>query len=265
MQLIFLGSGSAFNLQNYQSNMLLKADDGSLLLIDCGADVRFSLHDQGYRYQDIDRVYISHLHSDHVGGLEWLGFTRKFDPLCSKPHLYISRFIKHELWNNVLSGGMLSLQGEIADLDTYFKVHSIPKNHGFHWKQINFQLIQAVHIMSGFHIVPSFGLLFSINGIKTFLTTDTQFSPAQITDFYKSADLILHDCETLAYKSGVHANYTELCSLPEEIKAKIWLYHYQDGALPDAKADGFLGFIKKGQVFDYAQPQSLKCSNSPEK
>jgi len=29
----------------------------------------------------------------------------------------------------------------------------------------------------------------------------------------------------------------------------MWLYNYQDLDLPDAKEDGFLGFIKKGQEF----------------
>jgi hypothetical protein len=30
----------------------------------------------------------------------------------------------------------------------------------------------------------------------------------------------------------------------------MWLYHYSDGLLPDAVADGFLGFARPGQVFD---------------
>lgn len=257
MKLIFAGSGAAFSLDNYQSNMILKTDDGAILLIDCGGDIRFALRNLGAHYKDIDSVYISHLHSDHVGGLEWLGFTTKFDPNCVKPKLYISRYLKNDLWNNVLSGGMLSLQGEVADIETYFEVHSIPKNHGFVWKGVEFQLVQAIHIMSGFHIVPSFGLLFTMKGVKTFLTTDTQFSPAQITDFYNMADLIFQDCETTLHESGVHANYRQLRTLPVDVKKKMWLYHYQDGELPDAKADGFLGFVKKGQIFDYNVPQTL--------
>ncbi len=257
MKLIFMGAGSAFSLENYQSNMILQDDDGTLLLIDCGADARFALQALGISYKQIDSVYISHLHSDHVGGLEWLGFTRKFDPSCVKPVLYISRFIKTELWSNVLSGGMLSLQGEVADLDTYFDVYSIPKDQGFIWDSVAFQLVQAVHIMSGFHIVPSFGLLFTINGIRTFLTTDTQYSPHQIIDFYTQADIIFHDCETSPYKSGVHAHYSELCTLPVDIKQKMWLYHYNDGNLPNAEADGFAGFVKKGQAFDYNNPQEF--------
>ena len=256
MKLTFLGTGSAFTLKNYQSNMILTADDGDILLIDCGADVRFALRDIGRTYKDIESVYISHLHSDHVGGLEWLGFTRKFDPSCRKPRMFISRYIKSELWSTVLSGGMLSLQGEVADLDTYFEVCSIGKNQGFIWKGVEFRLVQAIHIMSGFHIVPSFGLLFTINGINTFLTTDTQFSPAQITEFYKRADVIFHDCETAPFHSNVHAHYEQLRTLSPEMKHKMWLYHYQDGELPDAQADGFAGFVHKGDTFDFSHPDT---------
>jgi len=257
MKLIFAGSGSAFTMKNYQSNMVMESDQGHNLLIDCGSDARFSLERLGIKYPQIESVYISHLHADHIGGLEWLGFATKFDPRCSKPHLYISRFLRSELWHNSLSGGMLSLQGEVADLDTYFEVYTIPQNKSFAWEGVEFQLVQTVHIMSGFHIMPSFGLLFTINGVKTFLTTDTQYAPEQIQDFYEMADVIFHDCETMKVESHVHAHYTKLRTLPEHYKRKIWLYHYQDGELPDAQADGFLGFVQMGQVFDYNNPATL--------
>ena len=82
-----------------------------------------------------------------------------------------------------------------------------------------------------------------------FITTDTQFCPNQIMDFYKMADVIFHDCEATKFKSGVHAHYDELCTLPKEVKAKMWLYHYQTNDRP-ADKDGFLGFVAKGQEFD---------------
>ena len=56
--------------------MILESEDGSKLLIDCGTDARHSLHELGLSYKDIEHVYISHLHADHAGGLEWLGFSR---------------------------------------------------------------------------------------------------------------------------------------------------------------------------------------------
>jgi ribonuclease BN (tRNA processing enzyme) len=251
MQIKFIGSGAAFTMDQYQSNMLVSDGAGSNLLIDCGSDARHALAAQHLTYRDVHAVYVSHLHADHVGGLEWLGFCTKFDPRCQKPALFISAALAGPLWNRVLAGGMESIQGEIADLDTYFEVRKITKNSSFAWGAAQFQVMQTVHIMNGYVIVPSFGLLITgPTGRKTFLTTDTQFAPAQIMDFYRQADRILQDCETAQFKSGVHAHFTELQQLPDDVRAKMWLYHFQDGARPDALAAGFAGYVVQGQVFD---------------
>jgi ribonuclease BN (tRNA processing enzyme) len=106
--------------------------------------------------------------------------------------------------------------------------------------------------MDGFKIAPSFGLLFEMSGKKIFITTDTQFAPNQIKDFYQVADIIFQDCETTEnYKSGVHAHYSELCTLEQKTKEKMWLYHYNPGKKQNPQADGFCGFVAKGQIFDF--------------
>ena len=249
MKLVFLGAGSAFTMENRQSNMIIE-HNGKKLLIDAGSDVRFSLKLMGYSFKDIDEVYISHLHADHCGGLEWLGFITYFTPGVLRPKLHISQNMVAPLWTNTLSGGMASLEGTIATLDTFFDVNAIPANGGFTFEGIHFQLIQTIHIMDGFSFCPSYGLMFEYNGKKNFITSDTQFSPSQISRLFTMADAIFEDCET-GFKSGVHAHYSDLKTLPAEIKAKMWLYHYNDGQLPDAVADGFLGFVKKGDVFEF--------------
>jgi ribonuclease BN (tRNA processing enzyme) len=258
MKLIFLGSGSAFTVgtDNFHSNMLLENEKGQHLLIDCGSDIRFSLHALGLNHRDIHQVYVSHLHADHVGGLEWLAFTTKFDVNCDKPKLFICDKLVTKLWDTVLSGGLSSLQTEIADLSTYFNVHPIPENGFFEWHQVKFQIVQTLHIISGFSIMPSFGVMFMADNLKVFITTDTQFSPHQIKDYYDMADLIFHDCETTPQRSNVHAHYQELTTLPANIKNKMWLYHYNPTPLPDAKKDGFKGFVKRGQTFDFTDPNT---------
>ena len=99
MRLIFLGSGSAFTLgeDNYQSNMLVDDSSGNCLLVDCGSDARHSLFAQGYSYKNIHSVFISHLHADHVGGLEWLALTSYYDADCKRPVLYISECLIDDL------------------------------------------------------------------------------------------------------------------------------------------------------------------------
>lgn len=252
MKLVFLGSGSAFTVgsDNYQSNMILEAPNGKRLLIDCGSDVRHSLFEQGLTYKDIQDVYISHLHADHVGGLEWLAFTTKFDPSCQKKiRLHISELLVEMLWNQVISGG-LSCLVETATISTFFDVIPIPNNGYFMWEKIKCEIIQTIHTMSGCMINPSFGLLLNINDKVVFITTDTQLAPTQILDFYHKAYIIFQDCETTPNKSGVHAHYDDLVHLDEKVKEKMWLYHYSPGPLPDAKKDGFRGFIQKGQSFN---------------
>ena len=252
MKLTFLGTGSAFTVGtgNYHSNMLLASPSGKKLLIDCGTDARFSLFEQNLSYRDITDIYISHLHADHSGGLECLGLQVKFDPQAKKPMLHISEELVEDLWHRSLAGGMSTLQGEVAELTSYFNVNNIGPDLCFDWEGIQFELVKTYHIMHGHEYAPSYGLFFSVNGKKVFVTTDVQYLPDTYMHYYQAADIIFHDCETNAHPSGVHAHYKELKQLEPKIRGKIWLYHYQPGELPDAKADGFNGFVQKGQMFE---------------
>jgi len=239
--------------------MLLTADNGKKLLIDCGSDVRHALHEQGLSYLDIHDVYVSHLHADHVGGLEWLAFTTKFDPRCSKPCLHISSLLFDDLWDKSLKGGLSSIEGEEANIETYFDIDPI-ENEIFSWNDMEFQLHETDHIISGSERQPSFGLYFKWKEKVFFITTDAKFSLESFKIPYEGADLIFQDCETAKCKSGVHAHYTELVNLPARYKEKMWLYHYQPDPLPNAVKDGFRGFVKKGQSFDLDDPKI--CSHS---
>ncbi|MCA1971513.1 MAG: MBL fold metallo-hydrolase [Caenispirillum sp.] len=247
-RLVFLGSGSAFTgAGNWQSNMLLESPGGRRLLIDCGGDIRFSLAEQGLGPRDIDAVYVSHLHADHVGGLEWLAFTNHFGPTRRRPVLFAAPEIADALWNHCLRGGM-ELNGEgRADLSTYFQVETSAS--GFEWDGTPFRLVPVRHVAGGGACMPAYGLRFPLNGRQVLLTTDACFQPDALAGHLETADLVFHDCETAPHPSGVHAHYRELVTLPLALKRRMWLYHHQGGALPDARADGFLGFVAKGQVF----------------
>jgi ribonuclease BN (tRNA processing enzyme) len=252
MRFMFLGVSSALTAgyKNFNSNMLLTSNFGKNLLIDCGYDVKHALFEQNMSHNNIDAVYISHLHSDHVGGLEWLGFTKYFID-NNIPTLFISDTLKDKLWNNVLSGGMSCLENEEASIATYFDVKPITQDN-FIWENINFKLIKVRHSYSNNCELPCFGLFIEFDKYKIFITTDTRFCPDILMPVFERADLIFHDCETSKQESMQHARYSDLTLLPKEIKEKMWLYDYATNMdLPDAVKDGFKGFVVTGQSFNF--------------
>jgi hypothetical protein len=151
------------------------------------------------------------------------------------------------------------VEGIDATIDTYFNVHAVEKNGYFEWEGLRFDIVQSLHISAKYCIVDSFGLMFTDDNeteSRIFIPTDCQFAPeTSLKAYYKEANIIFHDCETL-YKSGVHAHYEQLKTLDHEIKSKMHLVHYQDNVLDQwdawqekAHKDGFAGFIKPGVIY----------------
>jgi len=234
MRINFVGTGSAFTMKNFQTNIILEHND-KRLLVDAGTDIRFALRDAKLSYKDVNALYLTHLHADHIGGVEYLAFTTYFDPsITDKITLYGNNDLIRDAWTHVLQGGLRSVQGKVTNLHDFFDVQMVKKNGNFIWENHSFRIVQSVHIMDGYSIVNSFGLMVETpDHIKIYITGDTQFNPNQIIDFYKEADYIIQDCETAPYMSKVHAHYEELKTLPADIKSKMMLVHYQDNVLDD--------------------------------
>lgn len=258
MKIKFVGVGSAFTTMEYfQSNLLVIAGSGKKMLVDCGTDIRFSLgecdiNDRNLN-EEIDSIYISHLHSDHIGGMEWMAFQCYFSN-HHRPKLFMEEHVMHEMWEHSLKGGLGCIEGKVMHLTDYFECQSIAANGSFDWEGIHFSLVKMPHVLTGYKNAYSYGLLMEETRSKSqvvFFTTDTQFQPEIIIKMSEKADVIFHDCETSQYKSIVHAHYDDLCTLPASVKRKMWLYHYQPHPEQNAVKDGFKGYVKKGQEFSF--------------
>lgn len=256
IKFIFLGTGNFGCLENYQTNFIIQDDDHNLL-VDAGDDLKFSLKSVGMTPNDIYAIYVTHGHGDHIHGLEYLGFSTYFNPKCAKPSIYGNKGLLNEIWTKALSLGMLSIQGKVMSLKDYFTPTEIEENGYFTWGRGRYDIVQSVHIMNGYAIVKSFGLMMRnlASGTTVYYSGDTQFNPNQIRDFYNEADIIINDCETTPYASGVHANFEELKTLDEPTKAKMYLVHFQDNVITNwkewserAKNEGFAGFIRPGET-----------------
>lgn len=257
MKIRFAGVGGAFSTPAlYQSNMLVTAASGRRLLIDCGSDIRFSLAECGLTYENLreslDAVYISHLHSDHIGGMEWLAISTYFHSDPWQLRLFMEGALMREMWNDALKAGLRCIEGKNMHLTDYFRCHPQAEDGSFEWENIRFTLIRMDHVISGYRNHYSYGLLIrEAGGPEILITTDTQFRPEQIVRIGERAAVIFHDCETNHFKTRVHAHYEELRALPDRIRKKTWLYHYQPNPPQQPERDGFLGFVVKGREFEW--------------
>ena len=249
MKIRIIGCGNAFSMLNFNQSFALE-EGGERLLIDCGSRVPLALASAGIPLADIDAIYISHAHADHIGGLEEVAFARYdwarhprawddyqhhgdgrdyLDPGTEyrpyAPRLIANEKLMSELWDYSLRGGLDSMEGFDSTLETFFQPVAVKANVPFYWQQWRFDLIQQIHIMTGSIIKYTFGLVMSRKGRPTvYFTTDSQHcSPRQIEVFYKKADLIFQDCECsgvdtrtreFRHGSGVHASYAQLAGWP---------------------------------------------------
>jgi len=205
MKIIFIGRGSGLNLKENNTNILI-LDGINHILLDCGITCPQAFYRLGIKPETISNIAISHLHSDHVGGLEIFA------------------------WINYINGGKLNVFSQV-DVEQYLTPsmgHYIHKAINFFKDSDNIKFIETNHVDN----MKSYGYI-----IKNILfTMDTK---DVMTGDY---DFIFHDC---AYKkSETHACLEDLRTLPEKTRKKIWLMHLHDADYGDVSDFG--GLVTEG-------------------
>ncbi len=241
MNIQMIGTGSAFAKNHYNNNALFEINNRRVLL-DCGVTMPWAFHSLGHKFEEIDAVLISHIHADHVGGLEELAFQMFFKHK-RKPKLFIVEQLVHLLWEHTLRGGLS--QGEMNTIDHYFEVHPLQANSeteivpGF-----KVQPIQTLHIPD------KLSYSFLINS-HFFYTADMQFNGELLQQLVDAGvQNIFHDCQ-LELPANVHASLEDLLTLPQEIQEKVWLMHYGDTIDDFRGKTGLMRIVEQGEIYRF--------------
>ena len=273
LRVVFLGVGSAFTKRNRQSNFLIIQGDHHVL-VDCGTLGPLALDDVGLSVSKVKCYLPTHSHADHIGGFEEVALVNRYISNSSnKPKMIVPKEYQDLLWDKSLSGGIEFCetdQGQPLQLEDFFDI-LCPKEMELLGRQLwSYQygpmeliLMRTLHIPDSATRMDEAqwccGIL--INR-RVWVSGDTMFDKDYSTQFSEVSEVMFHDCQM--FQGGVHASYRELMKLPDKVRSKTYLYHYNDNwddpktwvedsddFTGDPIKDGFLGWAAQQVAYDF--------------
>lgn len=231
LSFIPLGVGDAFSKKYYSSSILVHSERFTLL-VDCPHPIRKMMHEiRGASKPDIgdvDAVVLTHLHADHVSGLEGFLFFSRFH-LQKKRTVAAHDDVLQTLWPHHLAGGMGSIhvdgQRKTLTLDEYADTITLDVSRPIQIGPC------AISCRRTIHHIPTYALKISIDGVTLGYSADTTYDPTLIDWLFGDSDLVIHETN-----EGIHTSYEKLKSLPEETRKKMRLIHYPDHFDPKTSA-----------------------------
>jgi len=229
VKLYVLGVGDTFTEKHATHALLLEAD-GFRLAIDCPDSYRRVLraarekagpaHAAALDLFAIDDVLVTHVHGDHMNGLEGVAYFKYFAQ--QKPlRLHTIGPVKDALWEQRLVASMGTLwDGKDFQRKTF--------DQYFDWHEVALERTTTIGpftitARTTKHHVPTSALLVEHGGRSIGISSDTAFDPALIA-FLARAEVIVHETN----HGPAHTAYADLLTCDAAIKEKMHLIHYPD-------------------------------------
>jgi ribonuclease BN (tRNA processing enzyme) len=252
MEIIPLGVGEAFAKTLFQTNFLVRPAEGEAFLVDLGHTGSRALRALGVNLREVCRVVVSHLHGDHIGGLEELGFSGYF-AWGERPVLYVPQSVLPFLWENALQAAMgqrlKAPDGTFfeARLETYFDVRPVAPLSTFDLGSVRVRPFSTPHTPGR----PSWGFRLEerATGKSVMLTCDSRFHRGNLNRYGADASAIFHDCQLVTSGAHIHATLEELVTLPAEVQERILLIHLADDWRSFEGRTGKLRFAREGHPY----------------
>jgi ribonuclease BN (tRNA processing enzyme) len=222
-----VGVGDAFTARYHNACLLFRAG-ATQLLVDAPPALARALRDLSLArpgepavgLDDVDHVLITHLHGDHVGGLEQLLFWRRF-VTKRRAVLHAAPEVLSGLWDTRLRGGMEVLMETPGGptrslrLDDYADVAPLAPGEN----RIGDLVLEHRPTI---HHIPTTALRIRAGSRMLGYSADTAFDPGLVA-WLAESDLFFHETNL-----GVHTPLASLVALPADVRARMRLIHYPD-------------------------------------
>jgi ribonuclease BN (tRNA processing enzyme) len=221
-----VGVGNAFSTESYGTSFILQSGD-FYLGIDCPDGYRKALKQHStsplgddFTVDSLDAMFLTHLHGDHVNGLEMTLAYLAFG-LDSRLDLYGSVDVAEQLWPKRLEASL----GQIWTGESY---ESIGPDAFYEFHQIEWEGSQQVgpfevQIRKTVHHIPTSALLIDDGDVCMGYSCDTEFDKSLI-DWLSKADIIFHE----AGLGPGHTSLEKLEGLPSDTRNKLYIIHSPD-------------------------------------
>jgi ribonuclease BN (tRNA processing enzyme) len=228
LRLLCLGVGDAFAARHYSSCFALESE-GRWLLVDCPHPIRKVVREGAlgagvdFDVSKIEAVALTHLHGDHVSGLEGLGYYFRYI-LNRRLIVYAHATVADRLWNHVLAGSMewvieqAGAAPQRRTIDEFIELRLLQERVASEIEPFRLECRPTLHS------VPTIALRFDAGGRRLGYSADTMFDPTLI-QWLADADLIVHEATNVPF---MHTMVAELLTVEPSIRSKMHLIHYPD-------------------------------------
>ena len=224
-ELLINGVGDAFSVRHWGTSFLVRAE-GFTLAVDCPDSYRRALatnaFDHGGRAleaSDLDGLVLTHLHGDHVNGLEMCACYLKFGHGRTLP-VWAAPPTSADLWSRLRpSLGVLRQGGELREqsLGDFLDLRPVAWGEAFRAGPFTIEPRPTAHHM------PAMAMRIEYDGARLGYSCDTVFDE-KLIEWLEPCDLILHETSL----GEAHTPLARLAALPEALRAKMMLVHYPD-------------------------------------